>query len=131
MIRGIHGFIFLILFSFSLSVLGQQQSIKVSLQDVLKNPDEYNGKLIETRGFLLQEYENSGLYVSDKWRHTEGIWITPGMEMHRLRGEVNHHYMVLTGVFNANDHGHLGVFKGTLTVNKFSFDQDARRPESK
>jgi hypothetical protein len=123
MIRGTHAFVILILFAFSLSIVGQQQSIKVSLQDVLKNPGEYNGKLIETRGFLLQGYENSGLYTSEKWQRTKGIWITPSAELNTLRREVTHRYVVLTGVFNANDHGHLGTFKGTLTVKKFVMEQ--------
>jgi hypothetical protein len=112
----------------------QQAAIRVPLQDILKTPDQYHGKLIETRGFLLQQFENSALYTTDKWQGTSGIWITPVSDLHIERAKVNRHYMVVTGIFDANDHGHLGQFKGTLKIKSVAVeesDKSGHRPKEK
>jgi catechol 2,3-dioxygenase-like lactoylglutathione lyase family enzyme len=97
----------------------QQQAVQVLFPDLLANPRQFHDKTIEVRGFLLQEYENSALYSTDKWHYAqEAIWITPPPNLHLSRGEVNRHYAVVTGVFDANDHGHLGSYSGTLKVSK-------------
>jgi hypothetical protein len=107
-----------------LQAVGEQQDNKVSLQQVVDKPSEYHGKAIEIRGFLLREFENSALYASKEWRWTDGIWVTPTAEMTRQGGKLNRHYVILFGVFDANRHGHLGKFKGTLTVKRFELAQD-------
>jgi hypothetical protein len=114
-----------------LPALGQQP-VRVSLPQVLSNPRNYDGKLIEVHGFMLQEFENSALYSGKEWRRSKGIWITPTDELARRRSELNRHYVVLTGVFDANSHGHLGQFKGTLTVKTFRLLQgDIQMPPAK
>jgi hypothetical protein len=107
----------LILLTSSSFSVSRPEPTKAAFEDVLKNPGLYHGKLIETRGFLVQEYENSALYADEKWQRTKGIWVTSTIEPYPLRGIKNHNVDV-TGVFDANDHGHLGQFKGTLTVKK-------------
>jgi hypothetical protein len=120
----------LLICSFSGLAFGQETPVKILLEDILKAPDKYNGKLVETRGFLLLEFENSALYVNEKWQRTRGIWITPAFaEMHIRREELNRHYVVVTGIFDANDHGHLGQFKGKLTIEKFRVQGDGKSPQ--
>jgi hypothetical protein len=105
------------------------EATKAAFDDVVKNPGLYHGKLIETRGFLVQEYENSALYANEKWQGTKGIWVTSTIEPYPLRA-IRNHYVDVTGVFDANDHGHLGQFKGTLTVKKFLVVQnDGKVPD--
>lgn len=103
---------------FSSIAVCQQEAIRVSLEDILKAPNQYHNKLIETHGFLLQEFENSGLYSTSSWRGTKGIWITPVNGLHIEREKTNRRYVVVTGVFDANQNGHLGQFAGTLLVRK-------------
>jgi hypothetical protein len=113
--------------SLSFSVT-QQEATKVAFGDVLRNPSTYHGKLIETRGFLVQEYENSALYADEKWQHTKGIWVTSTIEPYPLRA-IKNRYVDVTGVFDANDHGHLGKFKGTLTVKRVLVQNDGNLPD--
>jgi hypothetical protein len=93
------------------------QTSKVSLEDVLKDPAKYNGRTIQTHGFLLHEFENDALYVNEKWQRAKGIWIEPTVDMQNLR-EMNRRYVIVTGTFYSNQHGHLGRFKGTLKIKK-------------
>jgi hypothetical protein len=98
---------------------GQQAANKVALENVLKNPQDYDGKTIEVSGYLLQAFENSALYPNEHWQRTKGIWVTPTVAMAQQRDKANRCFVLLTGVFNSKNHGHLGQFKGTLTVQSF------------
>ena len=103
---------------------GQPQPQKISLQDVLKNPSQFDGKLIQVSGFLVQEFENSGLYPDKERPLGRGIWVNTSTEMSEQRDRLRNHFVVLTGVFDASRHGHLGWFKGTLTVSKCELVRD-------
>jgi hypothetical protein len=111
------------LFAF-LFASGNQQQLPLPVSQIINKPSAYHGKQIMVRGFLLQEFENSALYSGQQWRRTKGIWVTPSAEMSKQRGKLNRHYVLLSGTFNANDHGHLGQFKGTLTVSAFELSPD-------
>jgi hypothetical protein len=103
----------------------QQNPTKVTMQDLLTRPADFEGKLIEVRGFLLQEFENSALYSSQAWRYSkQAVWVTPSAEMVKQREKLNRRYVLLTGIFDAHAHGHMGQFKGTLKVEIFQFVGD-------
>jgi len=112
-----------ILLAFLSGVTGQQPE-KVPLPDVLKNPSQFDGKVIEVRGFFVHQFENSGLYVSPDWQRTKAIWITPSTAMTAERDKLRNHFVILVGSFDAKSRGHLGGFEGTLTVAKFELAQD-------
>jgi hypothetical protein len=124
------GLLLLLVCSFSGLVFSQEEPVKVSLEDILGAPDKYNGKLIETRGFLLQEFENSALYANVKWQYAKGIWITATTDFHISRDEVNRRYVIVTGLFDSNDHGHLGSFRGTLKVQKLLIEETKQKYSS-
>lgn len=107
-----------------LAAVNQQQSGILSVSQIVIRSSEYHGKQVEVRGFLLREFENSALYSSHEWQRTKGIWVTPTAEMVKQRDKLNRHYVLLSGVFDANDHGHLGQFEGTLIVNAFELLPD-------
>lgn len=113
---------------FCVSVLhaaDQQQSAKVTVQQLINSPAEYDGKSVEVRGFLLQEFENSALYSSQEWRYARhAIWVIPTADMTKKRDKLNRHYVLITGIFDARSHGHMGQFKGTLTVKTLELVQD-------
>jgi hypothetical protein len=116
-LKGIIAAVFVLLscgFFYLAAATGNQTS-RVSLEDVLKDPAKYNGRTIQTHGFLLHEFENHALYVSEKWQRTKGIWIEPTVDMQSLR-EMDRRYVIVTGIFDSNQHGHLGEFKGTLRI---------------
>lgn len=120
----------LLVCSFSGLVFSQEQPVKVSLEDILRIPDKYNGKLIETRGFLLQEFENHALYANVKWQYAKGVRIASATDLHISRDEVNRRYVIVTGLFDANDHGHLGSFRGTLKVQKLLIEDIKQKDSS-
>ena len=120
------------LFAFLFASDNQQQPSPLPVSQIIDKPSAYHGKQIMVRGFLLQEFENSALYSGQEWQRTKGIWVTPTAEMSKQRGKLNRHYVRLSGIFDANDHGHLGQFVGTLTVNAFELSpDDASTPPAK
>jgi hypothetical protein len=105
-------------------ISAQSQPASVSFEELAKNPESYQGKLIEVKGFFIFAFENSGLYPRKPWQGSKGIWVTPNNEMIKKRASLRDHYLKLAGVFDAHDHGHLGQFTGTLAVRSFELVQE-------
>lgn len=105
---------------------GQTTATAIFFEQLLRNPESYHGKLIEIRGFFVDEFENSAVYADKTWRRNRGIWITPNDEMLKQRPNLKSHYLKLAGTFNAHQHGHLGQFGGTLTVTKFALTEEPK-----
>jgi len=129
----IHSAAVLILFLLiSVPCVSGEQPSTVEFAALVANPIQFNGKLIEVKGFLVQRFENSALYADRKWQYgSNSVWITASSELHTSLRDFDHHYVVVTGVFNANDHGHMENFKGLLTVKKFHLAQGNGKPVPK
>lgn len=81
-------------------------------------PEKFDGKFVRVFGFLNLEFEGDSLYL-----HREdlvqglvrnGVWVNRTEAMERDRKKLSRHYVLIEGVFDSQDHGHMGLFGGAL-----------------
>lgn len=99
---------------------------RVSLMQLIATPERYHGKLVSVEGYLSVEFEDFGLYLTrDDFEHLNGsnaVWIDfkPGV----LKGpagmtpndnkDLSGRFVRLEGTFDAQYHGHMGAFAGSM-----------------
>jgi hypothetical protein len=95
---------------------------------LISRPELYHEKPVRVIGFVNLEFEGNGLYLhEDDWRHSiyrNGIWIDPppGIEPDSggTNAPINRQYVLVEGVFDASNHGHMGMWSGALhSVTRF------------
>ena len=94
----------------------------VSIASLVTAPHKYHGKKVVVRGFVRLEFEGSAIYLHEDdytWGIPEnGIWLN-GASCKRADGtSFRTGYAIVTGIFSANDHGHMGMWEGELAVSK-------------
>jgi hypothetical protein len=90
----------------------------VSIIELVARPEKFHGKSVAVHGFLNLEFEGNGLYLHEEdFKHSlyrNGLW------MNVPRGWVdatkckNQSYVLIHGVFNAMNTGHMGLWSGAL-----------------
>lgn len=94
-----------------------QQSISVSLIQLIANPERYNGKPVRLIGFLRLEFEGNALYLhrEDYERGLpNGIWVDVPRDLSKNENQIlNNQYVICEGIFRAGD---LNQFRGELTT---------------
>ena len=85
----------------------------ISLEQFEQNPENYHNDTIKIRGTLYVEYENISIKLNNIsiWIETFEPSIIGGLEEDKLK-KLN---VELTGIYNAEQTGHLGLFNGHLT----------------
>jgi hypothetical protein len=108
----------LIFLSFPVHSQCEDQRGLVTLLQVLSNPQKYHGQELQLIGFLHIEFEGDGLYLhKEDFDHGivgNMIWVHVTEEMNKKKDKLNDRYVIIRGVFDANDHGHMGLFSGAL-----------------
>jgi hypothetical protein len=92
----------------------------VSIIELLANPTNYDGKRVRIIGFLRFEFEGNAIYLHqedfERAISKNAIWIDrPGDLSEKQITEVNNKYVICQGTFRSGDHGHMGMFSGSLT----------------
>jgi len=92
----------------------------VSVINLIATPERYNGKLVRIIGYLNLEFEGNALYLHkedyDRSLLKNGIWIDmPRKDFIEKTKEFSKHYVVIEGIFDMSDTGHMGLFSGSLT----------------
>jgi hypothetical protein len=110
----------LLAFFFTLLVVPSKadQPLDVSMIQLIANPEKFDGKHIRVIGFLRIEFEGNALYV-----HREdyqigllknAIWVDVTPDMEKQSGKLNMQYILLEGIFSANEKGHMDAFSGSI-----------------
>jgi hypothetical protein len=85
---------------------------------LIANAQKYDGKLIRVIGFLRLEFEGNELYLHredyEKAISKNGIWVDVYSETMKQSKNLDMHYVLLEGIFNASDHGHGGASSGAI-----------------
>jgi hypothetical protein len=90
----------------------------VSMVQLIATPEKFDGKFVRVFGFLNLEFEGDSLYL-----HREdlvqslvrnGVWVHRTEAMERDRKKLNRHYVLIEGIFDAQDHGHMGLSGGAI-----------------
>jgi hypothetical protein len=93
-----------------------------SLITLIARPEIFEGKPVRLIGYVHFQFEDNGLYVSrESYDHgisRDGIWIDLplriGGDSAPTRQQPNDRYVIVEGIFNAHDQGHLGLWSGAL-----------------
>ncbi|WP_256080403.1 hypothetical protein [Massilia sp. YIM B04103] len=90
----------------------------VSMIQLIANPQQYDGKPIRLIAFLNLEFEGNALYLHredfDKSLLSNAVWISLDDQQTRAAKKLNGGYVLVEGIFNAKDRGHLGIFSGSI-----------------
>src|SRR5438105_13451797 len=88
----------------------------VSMIQLVAQPEKYHGKFIRVQGFLRLEFEGDALYLHRedyaKGLTKNGVWVDMLENSEHMK--LNMHYVLIEGVFNARDHGHMGLRSGSI-----------------
>ena len=86
---------------------------RVAIDDLIKNPGLFEGRLVELTGYYYNYFEHSAIYTTPEtkpYQHDfkQGIWVT-GVPLDYGNGPVK-----LVGVFTQKIKGHLGQWPGAV-----------------
>lgn len=85
---------------------------------LIANPQQYDGKPIRVMAFLHLEFEGNALYLHredfDKSLLSNAVWISLDDQKIRTSKKFSGGYVLVEGIFNAKDQGHLGSFSGSI-----------------
>ena len=86
---------------------------------LLATPERFDGKQVTIVGFVNIEFEGDSVYPSEGAYQdgifTDAIWLDVPKAMADRREMFQRKYVFIEGRFSAHDHGHMGMFAGTLT----------------
>lgn len=93
----------------------------VSLMQLIVNPEKYHGKLVSVIGVSNVGIEKNSICFSkehSQYIGEECFWIVPDYEALKTTPEelakFNGKYVLMEGVFNKDNHGHMGMLAGAL-----------------
>ncbi len=93
--------------------------VKASIQDIIKSPNQYDGKRIELEGYYYEDFEVTALSEKRIELDESSIWLDFMYNeelIKKLKGnKPTNKYVKIRGVFNVNNKGHLNMFSGGIT----------------
>lgn len=95
--------------------------IDVSLIRLIATPEVFDGKLVRVSGFVRIEFEGTAVYLHredcTQMLTRNGLWLD-GVDEAGGEGskeaKANNRYALLEGQFDAKQHGHMGLWSGSL-----------------
>lgn len=91
-----------------------------SLVKLIATPDKFHGRPITVTGFMNVEFEGNVIYIHkedyENGLYPNGLWInlTDAQEKEIDSLNLNKNYVLIEGTFNADGHGHLGLWSGEI-----------------
>ena len=102
----------IILLAFSINVYAAE---RVSIINLIANPQSYNGKEIMIGGYLSLEFEGTAIYLSkDDWQNLickNGFWCNVDLVKYK---EFDKKFVNVEGVFDSSNFGHMGLWSGSI-----------------
>lgn len=95
-------------------------ALDVSIVELLANPLRYDGKQVQVIGFLRLEFEGDAIYLHrEDYQYAiskNALWVDRPKDLSgKQTTAVDKKYVICEGTFSAREHGHMGMFSGTLT----------------
>lgn len=89
----------------------------VDFSTLLKNPQKYDGKIVEITGFANIEFEGNALYLDQKSQkeatYDKGLWLEISKTSFELK-KYNGSKILIRGTFKLSNKGHMNLWKGAL-----------------
>ena len=110
-------FVFL---SLATPTYGQQgQPLRLSLVQLITNPERYDGKLVSVVGYLTFGYEGDGLYLHkedyENGINADGLAVDRTKQMLKDREKLYDNYVLIVGVFRRQELPAIYVSTGRIT----------------
>lgn len=91
----------------------------VPMQQLLADPQRFEGQRVRTTGFLRLEFEANALYLTrDDFNNTvmqHAVWLDLTNAQLRKLSKLNNGHVVVEGIFSAKYKGHGGKWAGALS----------------
>lgn len=99
---------------------GNDWPADVTMVQLLATPERYHGQTVRVIGVGNLEFEGNGLYLHKEdltYRTGNCLWVELTAEAGTWEqvSSCNGQYVIVEGVFDMNDHGHMGLFAGAIT----------------
>ncbi len=99
-----------------------QDPAGVSIINLIAQPEKYHGRLVRVIGVSFIEFESNGLYLSKEHlinRVTKNaLWMSLDWESigktEKELSEYNGQYILVEGIFDKEDLGHMGLKSGAI-----------------
>ena len=103
-----------------------EQPTSVSIIQLIANPEKYNGKRVRIIGFVRIEFEGNAIYLHQDYEklgiYSNALWLDVTDEIRKDREKYDGKYVIVVGTFDASNHGHMGLFSGTISdIKRFDF----------
>lgn len=110
--------------------------VNVSTIDLIANGKKYHKQVVRVVGYVNLEFEGNHLYPThvdhDHGLLFNSIWLDVNRSIETNRLEFHHKYVVIEGVFDVKDTGHMGVSRGTIkNILRFQTWSDPSNPRNK
>ncbi|MFC1524344.1 hypothetical protein ACFL6N_06095 [Thermodesulfobacteriota bacterium] len=98
------------------------ETINTSLINLIATPDKFHGKIVRVIGVSNIEFEGNGIYLSKEHlinRVTKNaLWLSLNFKIigksEEELSKYNGQYVLVEGVFNKDDKGHMGLKSGSI-----------------
>lgn len=91
---------------------------QVSILQLIATPEKFDGKVVQVVGFLRLEFEGNILYLHEedykRGITKNGLWVTRNAKINEKADQLNIHYVILIGTFDAGHKGHMSATSGTI-----------------
>lgn len=91
----------------------------VSMIELIANPEKYDKKPVLIQGYLVLEYENNALYLSEwdgqNYLFRNSLWVRLTPDQRKEYEGKSGKIVSAWGEFTKDDHGHMGLYSGGLT----------------
>ena len=92
---------------------------QVSMIQLIATPERYQKKRVQVIGFLRLEFEGDALYLHrEDYRNritSNGLWVDVPDSARRNSKKLSDRYVIVEGIFDSSERGHMGLFSGTLS----------------
>lgn len=97
---------------------GEPCTYFVSIIELIARPELYHRQRVAVTGYLWLEFEGSAIYLSrDDQRYSitpNGLWVDFAPNVLRRGTRYSGRFVSIIGTFNAESHGHMGLWSGTI-----------------
>lgn len=95
------------------------KAVDATMEQLVTNPQKYHGKVVRLIGvgnLALEENSLSANMETYRYRFGNRVWLELGSQATPYKEAVqyNGEYVIVEGVFDMEDHGHMGMFQGTI-----------------
>ena len=92
------------------------EPVDVSLINLIATPERYEGRQVRLIGYLHQEFESSGIYLTQDDHelsiYRNGLWLSGFCGS---GSSLNDKYVLIEARFTGGEHGHMGMWSGSLS----------------